>query len=103
MPLFANGMGIYLHLPVMLVAVSFVYSATRHDKWKLIVGEAVGWGLRMGAFLGFLALVLYLVSTYPKAAPYLMIPVGLGILGYYVLNSPWVRKWRDKQVGEKAK
>jgi hypothetical protein len=61
-PLFAST--IYWHLPVLLVVVSLVYSATRHDQWKQILYEAGRWGLRMAAFLGGIALALFLLSTY---------------------------------------
>jgi hypothetical protein len=61
-PLFASS--IFWHLPILLVVVSLVYSATRHDKWSQILYEACRWGLRMAAFLGGIALVLFLLSTY---------------------------------------
>ncbi len=55
---------IYWHLPVLLVVVSLVYSATRHDSWPAIRREAVRWGWRMTSFLGGIALVMYLLSLY---------------------------------------
>jgi hypothetical protein len=55
---------IYWDLPVLLVVVSLVYAATRHDRWDKIVREAFGWGLRITTFLGGIGLVLYLLSTY---------------------------------------
>jgi hypothetical protein len=55
---------IYWHLPVLLVVVSLVYSATRHDKWGLIAHEAYRWGTRMAGFLGLIALLLFLLSLY---------------------------------------
>ena len=55
---------IYWDLPVLLVVVSLVYAATRHDRWDKIVSEALGWGLRIAAFLFMIGLVLYLLSTY---------------------------------------
>lgn len=58
------AVSIYWHLPVLLVVVSLVYSATRHDKWRLITHEAVRWGTRMAGFLGAIGLVLYLLSWY---------------------------------------
>jgi hypothetical protein len=51
-------------LPVLLVVVSFVYAATRHDRWDKIVHEAIGWGLRIALFLSGIGLGLYLLSTY---------------------------------------
>jgi hypothetical protein len=62
-PLFAST-NIFWHLPILLIVVSLVYSATRHDKWNQILYEAGRWGLRMGVFLGGIALVLFLLSTY---------------------------------------
>jgi len=55
---------IYWHLPILLFVVSIVYSATRHDRPKAIVYEAVRWGSRMALFLGGIALVLFLLSSY---------------------------------------
>ena len=43
---------IYWDLPVLLIAVSLVYSATRHDRWDRIVKEAANWIVRMVGFLG---------------------------------------------------
>ncbi len=42
-PLFAYN--IYLvHLPILIVIVSLVYSATRYDQWGAILKEALRWG-----------------------------------------------------------
>jgi hypothetical protein len=60
------AVSIYWDLPVLLVVVSLVYSATRYDQWKMILHEAARWGYRMAMFLGAIALVLYLLSTYLK-------------------------------------
>jgi hypothetical protein len=54
---------IYWELPILLVVVSLVYSATRYDRWDLIWREALRWGLRMTAFLGGIGIVLYAVSS----------------------------------------
>jgi hypothetical protein len=58
------AVSIYLDLPVLLVVVSLVYAATRHDRWDKITHEAFGWGLRITMFLAGIGLVLYLLSTY---------------------------------------
>jgi hypothetical protein len=55
---------IYWDLPVLLVVVSLVYAATRHDRWDKILHEAFGWGLRIALFLFAIGLGLYLLSTY---------------------------------------
>jgi len=62
LPLLA--VSIYWDLPVLLVVVSLVYAATRHDRWDKIVSEATGWGLRISLFLVGIGLLLYLLSTY---------------------------------------
>jgi hypothetical protein len=62
MTLFAAS--IYWDLPVLLVVVSLVYSATRHDRWDRILKEAVGWGVRIAGFLALIGVVLYALSTW---------------------------------------
>jgi hypothetical protein len=57
-------MNIYLHLPILIVVVSLVYSATRHDDWHKIVREAVHWGLRMTTFLLTIGVILFALSTF---------------------------------------
>ena len=56
------AMSIYLHLPLMLLVISLVYSATRHERWDEILGEAFRWGIRMFGFMLVVALVLFGVS-----------------------------------------
>lgn len=56
------ALSIYWHLPVMIIIISLVYSATRYDEWSDILQESVRWGVRMVAFLGGIALVLYVLS-----------------------------------------
>jgi hypothetical protein len=58
------ALSIYWDLPVLLVVVSLIYAATRHDRWDKIVHEAVGWGVRILVFLVAIGVVLYLLSTY---------------------------------------
>lgn len=58
------AMALYWHLPILVVLISLVYSATRFDDWGAILGEAFRWGLRMAAFLVGIGLVLYLLSLW---------------------------------------
>ena len=60
--LFANF--IYWHLPVMIVLISLVYSATRHDQWGAILREAFRWGVRMTTFLVVIGLVVYVLALF---------------------------------------
>jgi len=62
MTLFA--ISIYWHLPIVLVVVSLVYSATRHDRWDRILREALGWGFRIASFLALIGVGLYILSTW---------------------------------------
>lgn len=58
------SMSIYWDLPVLLVVLSLVYAATRHDRWDKILAEGLGWGVRIAVFLFAIGLTLYLLSTY---------------------------------------
>jgi len=53
---------IYWDLPVLIVVVSLVYSATRYDDSGAILREAFRWGLRMTSFLGGIGVVLYFIG-----------------------------------------
>jgi hypothetical protein len=54
----------YWYLPLLIVLVSLVYSATRHDQWSAVVHEAVRWGLRLMIFLLSIVVVLWLVARF---------------------------------------
>jgi hypothetical protein len=58
------AVSIYWDLPVLLVVVSLVYSATRHDRWDRIFREAFRWGTQIAGFLAMVGVGLYLLSTY---------------------------------------
>jgi hypothetical protein len=60
--LFANW--IYFHLPLMLLVISLVYSATRHEQWDEILIEAFRWGIRMFGFMLVVGVVLFGVSFF---------------------------------------
>jgi hypothetical protein len=61
LPLFAYN--IYLvHLPILIVVVSLVYSATRYDRWGPIFLEALRWGGRLSLFLVGVALALFVLN-----------------------------------------
>jgi hypothetical protein len=64
--LFAQGPSpllYYVHVPLLIILISLVYSATRFDQWDLILREAVRWGRNLLGFLLVIAVVLYLLST----------------------------------------
>ncbi len=54
----------YAHFPLLIVVVSLVYSATRHEDWKSILGGALRWGIQMTGFLLGIGIVLYAVSWF---------------------------------------
>ena len=54
----------YWHLPMLIVLISLVYSATRFERWDAILHEALRWGLRMGGFLAAIAAALFLLSLW---------------------------------------
>jgi len=58
------AVSIYWDLPILLVVVSLVYAATRHDRWDKILSEGFGWGARIALFLFGIGLTLFLLSTY---------------------------------------
>jgi hypothetical protein len=58
-----DNFSIYLiDLPLLIVTISLVYSATRFDSWGPILREAVRWGGRLVAFLGAIGIVLFLLT-----------------------------------------
>jgi hypothetical protein len=62
MPIFA--LSIYVDMPIMLVAIALVYSATRHDHWPRIFSEALRWILQIVLFLGGLGVILGVLSKW---------------------------------------
>jgi len=49
-------------LPLLILCVSLVYSATRFDDWGPILRETVRWIGRLVGFLGGIGVVLYLTT-----------------------------------------
>jgi hypothetical protein len=58
----ASAFSIYWQLPVLIVVISLVYSATRFDHWGSIFREAVRWGVRMTTFLTAIAVILFVLA-----------------------------------------
>jgi hypothetical protein len=63
------AMSFYWHLPILIVVVSLVYSATRFDDWDAILREAFRWGLRMAGFLVAIGVVLYVMARINSNPP----------------------------------
>jgi hypothetical protein len=72
---------IYWELPVLIVLVSLVYSATRFDRWDYILREAFRWGLRMALFLVGIVLILVgmALDGTPMAARLAISGVGVAV------------------------
>jgi hypothetical protein len=79
---------IYWDLPIMIVVVSLVYSATRYDDWGAIVHEAVRWGLRMAAFLGGIGLALYMLGWWVEAGASWWVLAAVGGAAALALGGP---------------
>ncbi len=54
----------YIELPIVLLIISLVYSATRYEEWKSIFQETIRWGWKMAAFLLSIAGVLYIFAIF---------------------------------------
>ena len=51
-----------IDLPVLIILISLVYSATRFDEWRPILSEAFRWGLRLTLFLVAICFALYILD-----------------------------------------
>ena len=60
-------LSMYAQLPILIVVISLVYSATRYERWDLILREAIRWGSRMVGFLIAIGVVLFLVTSFIDA------------------------------------
>lgn len=58
-----QSINMFFQLPLLLVVISLVYSATRYDEWGSILIEAWRWGSRMVGFLVAIAAVLWVISV----------------------------------------
>jgi hypothetical protein len=70
---------IYWDLPVLIVVISLVYSATRFDRWDYILREALRWGIRMALFLIGIVLILAGVALDESATALRVVLTGAGI------------------------
>lgn len=86
---------IYWDLPILVVVVSLVYSATRYDGWDAILREALHWGRRMTGFLGAIGLALYFVSWWINSGTsWWVLAAGLGAEALVLLI--WVSIFEKK-------
>jgi hypothetical protein len=59
-----SSLPFYWHLPLLIVVISLVYSATRFERWSSILAESLRWGARMGVFLLGIAIGLYVLQLF---------------------------------------
>jgi hypothetical protein len=57
-PVLFGALSIYWQLPVLIVVISLVYSATRFEHWDMILHESIRWVVRMTLFLVGIVLIL---------------------------------------------
>ena len=62
MPAIIAGFNLFWHLPILIVIISLVYSATRFDHWLPILRDTFRWCLRLAGFLASIAVVLYFLE-----------------------------------------
>ena len=58
------SVNMYCHLAILLVTISLVYGATRHDRWANILNAAFRWGANMLFFLASVFAVMIAVSWF---------------------------------------
>ncbi len=61
-----DGYFLYGHLLILVIAVSVVFAATRHDSWQAILGDCGRWLIRLVlplAGVGLIAYVLFLSTA----------------------------------------
>jgi hypothetical protein len=57
-----TNVSMYVQLPILLVIISMVYSATRYDDWADIFLEAFRWGTRMLGFMLAIGVAMYALA-----------------------------------------
>jgi uncharacterized oligopeptide transporter (OPT) family protein len=72
-------LSLFVELPLLIVLISLVYSATRFDDWPGIIHEALRWMLRMGLFLVGIVLVLSGISLSDSSTVLRLALVAVGV------------------------
>ena len=57
-----TNVSMYVQLPLLLIIISMVYSATRYDDWSDIFLEAFRWGTRMLGFMLAIGVAMYALA-----------------------------------------
>lgn len=91
-------MNLHWYLPPLVAIVSLVYSATRYEDWRLILGLAIRWaGYVLGFLGGAYAAVWLLFQALDRNNYWFAVPVvGVAI---FLFGPSWKRKPKaDKAV-----
>lgn len=78
--LLGQAHNLYWDLPILIVIVSLVYSATRFERWDHILREAFRWGMRMALFLIGIVLILSGIAMDGSPMPLRAVITGAGIV-----------------------
>jgi hypothetical protein len=81
----------FIDLPLLILLVSLVYSATRYEAWPDIAVEALRWIFRLLSFLVLIGLGLYVV---PLLSVFMLVVVGVASAALALLVSLGVFMWR---------
>jgi len=75
----------FVELPLLILLISLVYSATRFEEWRAILYEAIRWGLRLTLFLIAIGIVLYVLHYFNSLVPALFAAFVLAVF-FVALN-----------------
>jgi hypothetical protein len=75
----------FVELPLLIVLISLVYSATRFEEWGAILFEAARWGLRLGLFLAAIGIVLFILHYFNSVVLAILAALVLAVL-FIALN-----------------
>ena len=85
------SLSIYWDLPIFIVVVSIVYSATKFERWDMILREAFRWARNMALFLATIAAVLFVFASPGMLIAWAFLAVILAIdTGLYAYS--WMKK-----------
>jgi hypothetical protein len=75
----------FVELPLLIILISLVYSATRFEQWSAILYEAARWGLRLTLFLCAIGIVLYVLHHFNSVILALFAALVLSVI-FIALN-----------------
>jgi hypothetical protein len=79
------GSAVYLHVLPMVLLVSVIWGATRHESWPDIVGHALRFAAMVFVFMAGVLAFLLLAPLFPW---YVWAAVVVGLILYFRLSHP---------------